>query len=261
MKYFPGGKKNLVQLFMIVLMVTGLPGCGQEVPQMVIPTQEHESQTGNKDNTNDQKEDAVNTKKYTQGKTKKSQNMPEIEINGPQVKVSVQNEVAYRKFLGLLDEFENCDSLSLRLSGADISVCLDDILAGHNLKYLSITRGTITAGNAEALDGISLNSLVIYGAAKVEKGVLEPLLLRSATIILNDQYTGELSMVEALNSVNCEELVIAWEGDKSKGLFHNNESDNRNLKEWDDIYSILLETGGVLESIYRHNGENFSFTC
>jgi len=229
-------KKTVVQLFMAILAAIGLLSCGQKIVCMAMPTQGH---------------NAVNTAKHVYGKTKKNQYMPEIEISqSNDVTVSIPNARAYRKFLGMLDEFEGCDSIRLELLEADIKVCLDEILVGHGFKYLYISGGIITAKNPETLDGIPLGDLGIYRVSKVENGVLEHLTLQYAEIILDDQYAGTFPTAEILNNMNCGELVISWEGSK-----------DTELPDSDYIYSILPETERFLKGIYRQNEGDYSYTC
>ncbi len=257
MKYFSKGKTNLVQLFVIVLMVVILPGCGQESFKMAIPTQEYELSIENIDNANEQECDAVDTRKCMHIK---SQNMPEIEIDGSNVMVNVQNQMSYRKFLSMIDDFENYNLLRLNLLGADIRVCLDDILAGHNFKSLYITGGIIAARNLEVLDKMRLESMGIYGVTRIQGDILSHISSQYIEIELNDKYRGKLPTAEILNGLQCAELIVMWNGDGRIGLFDIRNPENKVLREWDHICSIVSEEDGILKSIYRRNYGEYSFT-
>lgn len=260
MKYFSRRKRDLVQLSIAVLIVISLSCCEQKSFKMSVPTQEYESQTGNKDNANEQEEDAVNMEGYLQGKPANRSNMPEIETDRSDVKVSIHNDMAYREFLGMLDEFEDYDLLRLNLLGVDIRVCLDDILAAHNFKSLFITGGIITARNPEVLGSIQLENVGIYGVSKVEDGILSNLSSHYMAIRFNDKYRGILPTAEVLNNMRCDELIVMWNGDGGTGLLDIREPGNKILREWSHIRSILLEKDGILKSIYRYNNGEYSYT-
>ena len=254
--------RHILQIFMIVIGMTGLSACGQQVGESETNKMQYETVIAGeiKNNMKEQAGDDVNVTEYALRNYKRRHSSLEIEIDDSNVRISVHDEIAYRQFLIMLDELENCDLLRLNVLGADIRVCLDDILAGHNIEYLYITGGTITARNPEALGSMSLDSMGIYRVSKVEEGILNHISSRYMEISLNDRYTGKLPTADLLNNMECDELIVMWGGEGGTGLLDISEPENKILKEWNQICSILSEKDRILENIYKEKNGEFSFT-
>ena len=202
-----------------------------------------------------------------QEETESTQIMPVISRSGGYLTVKIYNKDQYEGFISRLEEFTDCNSLSLDLVGKDTTIYLDEILAYQNFEWLYIENGgTVSCKDAQILT-YPIRVIELSHVYAIEESLLDHIVSGDLyvqyklAIELDNRYTGKLPIEELLNYKDCEDVLLVWNDDAEGEGFLDVQEGMENLKEWDYLQSVQETSEGCLKGIYSLHDENYIFTC
>ena len=139
-------RRKLISICIIGILICGIYQYSQIAeaptakPVVALETAEEES-PGNEPININANALGDDDKREVQEEVESIQAMPEIKISYGYLEVNIQNQEEYEGFISRLEEFTDCDSLSMDLGETDITVYLDEILAYQNFERLYISNG------------------------------------------------------------------------------------------------------------------------
>lgn len=171
------------------------------------------------------------------------------------VKVEIHNEEEYRGFVSSLEEYLDRHFLILDMQETDTVIYLDEILAYHNFRSLSIScGGIISAQNIDNLQENPLEEIDLYHTYAIEENILSQMpALQNIEIWLNSGYIGVMPAKELIHNTDCNNIAMIWDDDK-KYEVHLEE-----LAEWDEINTALLENNSYLKGVYVWNEDDYNY--
>lgn len=181
------------------------------------------------------------------------------------VTVFIYNGDGYVNFLDWMREAsdESVKYLTVDLTGTNITIYLEEILAGRDLWSLTIQNGgNVSVKDIQTLAAGELTKIEIYHVFSIDTDVISHIRkLEEITVRLDGHYKGVMPTKEMSGNGECEKILLLWDDKMAgQGLAMDGEGTFGCLKEKEALERELAGQNKWLKAVYKQNEGDYSYT-